>query len=56
MEGTLEDRDVGMNDDLRQIFHSSLVNDPFQGLHTEYLQKKYFSEKFNLVVSLPDSY
>jgi len=56
VEGALENRGVGMNDDLRQIFHSPLVNDPFQGLHTEYLQKKYFREKFNLVVSLSGSY
>ncbi len=51
VEVALEDRGIGMNEELRQVFRSPLVNDPFQRLHTEYLQKKFFREKFHLVVS-----
>ena len=49
-------RDIIMSEDMRQLFDSTKINEPFLGLHTEYLQKRFMEDNFNLVVCLDHNY
>lgn len=42
---------IGMNNELRQVFHSPQLSGIFQGLHTEFRLKKFIRENLKLVVS-----
>ena len=53
---SLRRRGISMEDDLQAITNSPDVSDPFNGLHSEYLQRQYFIKHFNLVVSVLYSY
>ena len=48
----LRQKGIYMEDELRAICNSPDVSDPFNGLHSEYLQRQYFIKHFNLVVSM----
>ena len=49
----LRERGIHMEDELLVLSSSPDVTNPFDGLHTEYLQQQYFIEHFNLVVGMP---
>ena len=48
----LRQKGISMEDELRAICNSPDVTDPFNGLHSQYLQTQYFIKHFNLVVSM----
>lgn len=47
---TLGDANPEVKVKIREIFHSKGVANLFDGLNTEHLQKKFYKEKFHLVV------
>lgn len=49
---TLQDHCPAMQSDIPDISSCFEVPNPFEALHTEYLQTKYYKNHFNLVVSL----
>ena len=49
---TLRQKGITMEDELRAICNSPDVTDPFNSLHSQYLQTQYFIKHFNLVVSM----
>ena len=49
---TLRDVDSHVKTQVKEIFHSGAVVDPFKGLETEHRQKIFYKNEFNLVVSL----
>ena len=48
----LEERGISVTKELQEIFNFPHINKVFQGLHTEFLQKKFLRENYNFVVSL----
>ena len=48
----LKQKGISMEDELIVISNSPDVTDPFNGLHSEYLQRQYFIRHFDLVVSV----
>lgn len=49
---TLSSRGVQLNSELASIIQKPSLTTPFQGLHSEYLRKKFFIEKMGLLVSI----
>lgn len=47
----LEKKGIFMENELQALNESPDITNPFEGLHTEYLQRQYFLQHFNLVVS-----
>ena len=39
---------------INKQFSEKIAAPPFEGLHTAYLQRKYFTDNFHLLVSLPN--
>ena len=52
VRAALRQKGISMEDELLAISNSPDVTDPFNGLHSEYLQQQYFIKHFNLVVSV----
>lgn len=52
----LRENGICMEDELLAISNSPDVTDPFDGLHSEHLQRQYFIQHFNLVVSTMHMY
>ena len=50
ISSTLATRGIEMDAELEFLFHKSELVRIFQGLETEYYQKKFFKESFGLVV------
>ena len=50
VDQAVADAQVESIPDLDSIFSDPLVLQPFSGLHTEYLQSKYFKEHLKLLV------
>lgn len=48
----LKEKGIDMESDLVALSTSPDITNPFEGLHTEYLQKQFFLKYFNLVVSV----
>ena len=48
----LKEKRIDMEQDLLALSNSPDIANPFDGLHTEYLQHQYFIKYFNLVVSI----
>ena len=47
----LHHKGVEMDSELTSIFHRQEIVTPFQGIETEFFQKKFYRENFGLVVS-----
>ena len=47
----LKEKGIDMEGDLLAFSNSPDIANPFEGLHTEYLQRQFFMKYFNLVVS-----
>ena len=50
VSAALREKGIEMDDELQALSNSPEVSDPFKNLHSEYLQRQYFIEYFNLVV------
>lgn len=48
----LKEKGIDMEQDLLALSNSPDIANPFDGLHTEYLQHQYFKKYLNLVVSI----
>ena len=48
----LKEKGIDMEGELESLRNSQDVSNPFEGLHTEYLQRQFFLLYFNLVVSV----
>ncbi len=52
LASTLSSRGVQLDSELVSIFQKPSLTAPFEGLHSEYLRKKFFIEKMGLLVSV----
>ncbi len=50
VSAALAERGIEMDPELQSLFHRPNVIAPFQRLETEYLEKKFYREKFGLLV------